>query len=221
MPLTSDDLPKQKVLVDGKLEEGFSYPVSRYWKDAMDSAVSNDLGFFRMMWEKGGLRPEESKYTMWAAILGHTEMLAWLLEHECPNELTHVVHSTTRESACSLAAGLNNLYCLDYLHTHGYPWDKEVTMAAAARSLECLEYLYDHDCPWDETACHAAVQYGNLECLQFLHANGCPWDQDTVEYAVRGGETRCLAYLLHHGCPYDPSSPYAPILQEWIDAKNT
>jgi hypothetical protein len=108
------------------------------------------------------------------------------------------------EKTCWWAVRYGHLDVLQYLHTNGCPWNQNSCVQAARFGhLEVLQYLHTNGCPWDKWACHLAATYGHLEILEYLHTHGCPWNDDTFSRAVAWGQLEVLKYLHTHGCPWD------------------
>lgn len=108
------------------------------------------------------------------------------------------------EQTCSSAAMTNSLACLKYAHENGCLWDSETCYSAAkSGSYECLKYAHENGCPWQSSTCSGAAQVGSLECLKYAHENGCLWTVVTCTQAVAYGHFDCLWYAVNNGCSWD------------------
>jgi hypothetical protein len=109
--------------------------------------------------------------------------------------------------ACSLAARLGRLSCLEHLCASQPFFDEEdvdISVAAArAGHLDCLQFAVAQGRLHGDLAMTAAMEGGHLECMHFLHAQGVGWDEITCSVAASRDQLACLKYVHEHGCPWD------------------
>mmetsp|Transcript_37712 Transcript_37712/g.106562 ORF Transcript_37712/g.106562 Transcript_37712/m.106562 type:complete len:153 (+) Transcript_37712:1079-1537(+) len=128
---------------------------------------------------------------------GHTEMLVWARENNCPwNKWT-----------CFMAAAEGHLEVLQYARRHGCPWDEKTLIKAAARGhLEVLSWAVEAGCKADEDVCAAAADAGQLAALKLLRELEVPWNAVTVLRAAQRGHDKLLRWAADNGCPLDDES---------------
>ena len=133
--------------------------------------------------------------TVYQAILkNHLECL----KHLC-NTDPHHYYEYIR-----IAAKMNRLDMVRYLHSKGYPWDVYTSQQAVQSGhLEILKYLHENNCPVDDMICDVAAREGHVEIIQYLHQLHFPWDEVCCQEAAKKGHLHVLRYLHENGCPFD------------------
>jgi len=151
-------------------------------------------------------------------------IVKWLCDRGC---------SSTSPDICAYAMSSSRLDMVEYLRTHGCPWDERVSYCAAhAGRLDTLQWLRDRGCPWDSqlyiaaargrhyhivewalahgcpydaSLCATIAALGDLECLKQLRQRGMPWDARTCEEAAVGLHLETLQWAIANGCPHSLS----------------
>jgi hypothetical protein len=132
---------------------------------------------------------------------GKLEVLQWIAQVE-PKEAT--AQLTSAVPLCQLAAHNGDLDVLQWLRTHGYPWDSTTCyIAARGGHLEVLQWARRNACAWDTLTCAEAAAGGHLEVLQWARSNGCEWNAAICSLAARFGHLEILKWARLNGCEWD------------------
>eukprot|EP01032_Pedospumella_encystans_P017717 gene17717-20184_t len=112
------------------------------------------------------------------------EFITWLHEE---------VYSGFGESDCAVAAKMNNLPALKYLHEHGCPWDEQTIFAACEFGhIPIVEFAVA-----EKLLCSAktlmkcmnkAAEYGQIDVLKYFKSLGFPFGSDELWHAVKRGD---------------------------------
>jgi hypothetical protein len=98
------------------------------------------------------------------------------------------------------------LQCVQFLHTHGCPWDSKATMAAVKNgNINVLRYLREHGCPWGNhlAVFQAAIESGHSPIVRFAHQDGLRLTREVMSAAASYSQLSIMCYLIQQGCPYD------------------
>ena len=136
----------------------------------------------------------------------HFDVCDYLIEHNCPidqislcqvisdnnmpESLDYILSNNLIEDTHDLAIDLitvDNLECLEILHTHGLELSYELLeLSAKYGSLDCMKYLHKNGCLIDENICHKAIFYANcsndLKMLYYLIVYKCPGYKECQEF---------------------------------------
>jgi hypothetical protein len=133
-----------------------------------------------------------------AIVGGHIHILQWLY-HE-----TEALEHLCNIRACELAASVDDLDVLQWLHACECPWGADVCYEAARNgNWDMLRWAHDHGCPWDERTCAVAARHG-LDRLRTVREGGCPWDHQVYESACAGDDEPMFTWAYENGCPLPP-----------------
>ena len=129
---------------------------------------------------------------MYAACSGSVDMLVWLAELAC----------TFTQHASEGAARAGHVHVVEWLRTHGHPWDGSALcdIAATTGNVQMLQYLKEHAAFSSDTLA-AAAGAGQVHVCEFLLSERCPSDHRGCASAAAFGHCSTLRWLREHGCP--------------------
>ena len=199
------------------LSEGYPLSSNTIGHNVCLAAENNNIDIVKYLIEEKNQSCDISTYIQ-AASNGYVELMQYLLDdHHLPDydDDIDIFCSAVRSkqygimdcliedgfplntSVTFLAAILNDLDMIKYLHLRNCPWDYSVYIG----NLEIMQYAFDNSCQFDERSCHLVASSGNIPALELLHSFGCPFGE-SISRAYNSKQYETVLYLRSKGCPW-------------------
>jgi hypothetical protein len=113
-----------------------------------------------------------------AAWINDIDKLKYLHDHGCPlttDTMLLSIEGNMYETS-DVSEKPTHIPVLQYLYDNNCPWDEQCTALAARCGVYMLEFLHTHGYPWNETVIQNAIQFKNMTGLRYAYEHGCPYD---------------------------------------------